>query len=211
MNWLVTGAKSLRQCNLRSELFEPHNRFLLREKIVQKKYIGWLLLLSLSVGCGEESPTEKVAGTVTLDGKPVEAASVTFLPDDQTTGKPAAGLTDEDGNFTLTTFAGGDGALPGSYTIQVSKFETEDGGQNPYGDPAEKPAEPATNKKLTEEEEMALMEQGYAEDFAAQQRPAKSKPAKNLLPSKYAKTSTSGLTYTVVEGENTVPLELASR
>jgi hypothetical protein len=179
--------------------------------IVHQKFIGGALLLSLLIGCSGSSPTEKVSGVVTLDGTPVEAAAVTFVPDDPATGKSAAGITDKDGKFTLTTFVGGDGALPGSYKIQVSKYETPDGGHNPYGaQPAEEPA-PAPNRPMTEEEERENMQKGYTAAAAGPKGPTRAEAAKNNLPAKYASIATSGLAYTVVKGDNNVPLELQKK
>ncbi len=171
-----------------------------------KKLVVLLLLVAVA-GCGEKNPpTGKVTGKVTLDGKPVEGAVVTFTPEGG--GNPAVGRTKADGTFSLTTFEPDDGALLGPHKITVTKFNVPDGGMNPYGSQAQ-PAAPDPNKKLTEEEEMALMEQGYNESQAQPQN--RNQVLKNALPDKYANPATSGLTYTVVEGENTVNLELTSR
>jgi hypothetical protein len=179
--------------------------------IVHQKLIGGALFVSLFIGCSAGSPTEKVSGIVTLDGAPVEAAAVTFVPDDPATGKSAAGITDKDGKFTLTTNVGGDGALPGSYKIQVTKYETPDGGHSPYGaQPSEEP-EPAPNRPMTEEEENALMAQGYTAAAAGPKGPTRTQAAKNNLPAQYATIATSGLAYTVVEGDNNVTLELTTK
>lgn len=165
------------------------------------------LLLPLVIGCGGNGnpPTENVSGTVTLDGNPVEGATVAFIPDDSANGKPAVGRTDASGKFKLTSFESGDGAMLGSYKIQVDKYDTPDGGVNPYGPPPEDNP-PPPNRKLTEEEEQALQAQGYTASAATPQ--GKEEKAKNHLPAKYGKIATSGLTYTVVEGDNDVKLEL---
>ncbi len=74
-------------------------------------------------GCGSGRPkTVPVTGTVTLDAKPVEGASVMFMP--EAGGKPAVGVTDKDGRFTLKTFEPGDGALPGKHNVSITKQET---------------------------------------------------------------------------------------
>jgi hypothetical protein len=69
-----------------------------------------------TVGCGKGSVT-KVEGVVTLDGKPLPGATVSFVPVGE--GKPAFGRTDNDGSFRLTTFRTDDGALPGEYQVTV--------------------------------------------------------------------------------------------
>jgi hypothetical protein len=62
----------------------------------------------------------KVQGAVTLDGKPLAGAMVTFLPSgEKGGGRPAGGRTDADGSFRLTTFKADDGALPGHYRVTV--------------------------------------------------------------------------------------------
>jgi hypothetical protein len=43
---------------------------------------------------------------------------VSFTPA-QGAGRAAAGLTDDNGNFTLGTYSTSDGALPGSYRISI--------------------------------------------------------------------------------------------
>src|SRR5262245_14538073 len=68
------------------------------------------------VGCGG---TSKVEGVVTLDGKPVEGAVVTFVPTDDK-GTTPVGQTDSSGKFTLTT-NGKPGAKSGDYKVTVTK------------------------------------------------------------------------------------------
>jgi hypothetical protein len=77
-------------------------------------------LLLASAGCGSGGPKPiPVTGTVTRDGKAVEGATVTLLPQFQ--GQPAMGTTDKDGKFTLKTHPLGDGALPGKHLVSVRK------------------------------------------------------------------------------------------
>ena len=86
--------------------------------------LGSLLL----PGCGSKYPaTVPVSGRVTWRGNPVEKATVTFSrgANDIALGEVAIGGTDADGRFEMTThFAGqssGQGALPGDYTVTISK------------------------------------------------------------------------------------------
>lgn len=75
------------------------------------------------VGCGRQGPeTISVHGTVTLDGNPVAGASVMFMP--QSAGRPATGLTGEEGRFELTTFRERDGAIPGQHRVTVTLSKT---------------------------------------------------------------------------------------
>lgn len=79
--------------------------------------VALLALASVVVGCGQPSPYVKVQGTVTLDGKPIEAGIVQFHPP---AGQVAAGEIGPDGAFTLTTRSSGDGVLPGTYQATVT-------------------------------------------------------------------------------------------
>ncbi|HVX16196.1 MAG TPA: DUF6795 domain-containing protein [Pirellulales bacterium] len=90
------------------------------------------LLLSVVVGCNRGPalpPTTPVSGTVTLDGKPLEGATVMFVPKDREKGTAANGKTDAAGKFELTTFVAGStqakGALAGDYVVTVAKSEAQ--------------------------------------------------------------------------------------
>jgi hypothetical protein len=83
-----------------------------------RRLIGSLLILAALSGC--RSRPIPVQGVVTLDGQPLESATVLFMPQDGA-GRPASAFTDHDGSFSLTTFTAGDGALPGDYHVVVRK------------------------------------------------------------------------------------------
>src|SRR5262249_44695820 len=77
----------------------------------------------LIAGCGKDpaSTCSPVSGEVQYDGKPAAGVHVFFMP---SKGASVAGsptnphaITGPDGRFTLTTFAEGDGAPPGSYRV----------------------------------------------------------------------------------------------
>ena len=73
-------------------------------------------------GCGEPGiGSVPVTGTVKVDGKPMSGVTVVFNP--AGSGRAASGLTDAEGKYKLTTIVSGDGALPGSYKIAVSRHE----------------------------------------------------------------------------------------
>ncbi|MCR9296183.1 MAG: carboxypeptidase-like regulatory domain-containing protein [bacterium] len=161
--------------------------------------------LALFVGCGSSNPpTAQVTGTVTLDGNPVEGATVLFIPDDAS-NKAATASTQADGTYALTTFEAGDGAMPGSYKVKVHKFDLPEGGHNPYGEsPTAEDVKP-----MTQEEELAAMEAAYS---AAAAKPSqKEEKAKNALPQKYADQNTSGLSYTVTDSGGTYDIALTSK
>ncbi|MGL6193342.1 MAG: carboxypeptidase-like regulatory domain-containing protein [Thermoguttaceae bacterium] len=122
---------------------------------------GYLIVIFLGlfcfVGCGPK--LTKVTGIVTLDGTPVEGASVSFTqkanPSVMATAK-----TDASGKYTLLTFVGGDkvykGVAPGSYMVSIIKKETD-------GPP------PEDTSTMTEEEKinyrMSLSSRGMNVNF----------------------------------------------
>jgi hypothetical protein len=83
------------------------------------------MVLVLVVGCGRAGtePTGKVTGTVTYQGKPAEGAAVTFYPEQ---GRPASGVTDAEGRFTVSTFASGDGAVLGKHTVTIGEAASKE-------------------------------------------------------------------------------------
>jgi hypothetical protein len=78
------------------------------------------LPLVMLCGCGGRG-TVDLRARVTLDGKPVEGASVTLVSSGETKNRTAAGITDADGNVKFTTFEPDDGVLPGEYKVLISK------------------------------------------------------------------------------------------
>jgi hypothetical protein len=78
----------------------------------------WVAGLLCLPGCtSDPNRPRKLSGVVTLDGKPVENAIVTFNPIG--TGRTANGKTGPDGTFHLTTRSDGDGVIPGHYKATV--------------------------------------------------------------------------------------------
>jgi len=141
-----------------------------------------LATLVLVTGCGPGKPaTVPVSGTVTLDGSPLEGASVTFTP--AAGGRLATGTTDASGKFTLMTFAAGDGAIVGSHKVGVSKMEAAAGQQ---GDPS--------NQMLS-----------------GPPGAGGSQPPKSLIPKKYSNPEKSGITVEVKSGMEPVTIELSSK
>lgn len=79
-----------------------------------------LATLAISVGCSGAagtSPTAPVTGVVTYKGAPVANASVTFTP---ASGRPANGVTDASGKYTLSTFGNQDGAVLGTHKVTIT-------------------------------------------------------------------------------------------
>ena len=87
------------------------------DRPIRDSAIGlFLLLLGSFVGCGRNMVS--VRGVVTLNGKPLPHATVTFHPLDQQ--RPAAAQTDASGRFSMGTFEAGGGTQPGAYKVTVA-------------------------------------------------------------------------------------------
>ncbi len=148
----------------------------------------WLLLPAVLIGCGGSGfpKTYNVTGTVKQAGKPVDGALVTFIPAEGS--KSAVGSTNDKGEFKLSTFGPGDGALPGSYKVTISKMSTPP----PSAEPDLQPGVIASGD--------------IGDDYAPPSDSSGAKSGggapKNLLPTKYASEATSGLIATVAENDN---------
>jgi hypothetical protein len=81
-------------------------------------------------------------GVVLLpDGSPLAGATVQFVPEEG--GRPAHGLTGDDGSFRLTTFSTGDGAKEGDYKVVITPpgpSQSEGGAPDPHDPEAMKKA-----------------------------------------------------------------------
>jgi hypothetical protein len=138
-------------------------------------------------GCSNSSrpPTYPVTGTVTLQGKPVAGAVVTFVPTG-TEGAAASAITDSEGKYALTTWEAGDGARPGEYGVKVSKQELA----------AVDPAKMVQNLSIEEEQKI----------YVESKKPAP--PAKRLIPSKFENEETSGLVHKVEQKPTTFDIKI---
>jgi len=94
------------------------------------KYTIFILICFASIlclGCGEK--LTQVTGTVTVDGKEIEGATLTFTST-ANASVFSSGVTDAKGMYSLQTLRGGAktvrGAEPGSYIVSIVKKE-EDG------------------------------------------------------------------------------------
>lgn len=131
----------------------------------------------ISAGCGggtaKVSGVVPVSGVVTFQGAPVQGANLTFYPDGPG-GRAAAGTTDAQGKFQLTTLNANDGAKPGTYKVMVSKMETSGPGAT-----------------MTQEEQTKYLEQHGSPPPTE---------TKNALPQQYSSVTTTPLTATVADG-----------
>ncbi len=84
------------------------------------KFFPPLAAALLCSACGDGRPTVyPVRGSVFFQGKPAHKAVVFLVPvsGDTERDSPATGLVDAEGNFAITTYKTGDGALPGQYKV----------------------------------------------------------------------------------------------
>jgi len=93
-------------------------------------------LSTILAGCGGSNNAATVQGVVTLDGVPVSAASISFVPSGG--GTQAYAMSDESGNYEAYT-GREPGLTPGQYRVTVVARErpkvnqTETGGPAPAG------------------------------------------------------------------------------
>lgn len=83
------------------------------------------ILSLVTLGCSKPPPKlVQVRGTVLYHNKPLNSASVQFVPIDEAkrTDMTANGTTDKEGHFGLSTFPHGGGATPGSYKVTVTVY-----------------------------------------------------------------------------------------
>lgn len=97
-----------------------------------------------TAGCGSDQDIPEaytnlsaVSGTVLLNGKPLPAAAITFIPAGQQGVQPAYGLTDDAGKYELMTPVHGRsadenmGAVPGQYRVTINKLVMPNGSEIP--------------------------------------------------------------------------------
>lgn len=120
----------------------------------------WMFVTSLmALGCGSES--YPVTGTVTFeDGEPVEGARIVFRTRYDGQHMTAFATSDENGQYSLTTWQTDDGAVPGEHVVIVTKprqprdIDRRDGAlPPPHG--REKPGQPG---ETTASEDLLLPE-----------------------------------------------------
>lgn len=87
----------------------------------------WGLLALGACGCGGREVVTRVSGSVTLDGKPLAGATVTFAPREKKL-LPNSAVTDERGAYQLTRHPLTHCLLqPGKYSVFVKKLVDKKG------------------------------------------------------------------------------------
>jgi hypothetical protein len=78
-----------------------------------------VILVACFAGCGKTGPElAPVTGRITLDGKPLENADISFQPDNSK--PPSAGRTDANGHYELAYKRGVTGGTVGSNSVQIT-------------------------------------------------------------------------------------------
>ncbi|UUO07853.1 carboxypeptidase regulatory-like domain-containing protein [Blastopirellula sp. J2-11] len=93
-----------------------------------------LVLVGCSIGPTDLPEVAPVSGTVTLDGKPLNNATLTFQP---AVGRPSSGLTNKDGQYKLRYNLNLTGAKLGDHSVIITTYQEFD---NPSD--ADRPASP---------------------------------------------------------------------
>ena len=120
------------------------------------------VLLAVCAGCGGRAnlpDTVPVSGKVTLNGRPLSGASVTFVPTGATRGDGGFGMTDQDGRYKLRYLRGAAGVPVGQYRVVISKRLMPDGSDAVEGRdvaPIESPAHEVLPPKYSNEEHSTL-------------------------------------------------------
>ncbi|EAQ81337.1 carboxypeptidase regulatory-like domain-containing protein [Blastopirellula marina] len=145
--------------------------------------LGALFLLFAGCYGGSQLPNAvHVAGIVTLDGDPLEGATIAFAPVDAT-GRSATSMTDEGGRFNMGTLAFNDGVVRASYNVTIAKTEVD------------------TSNLVTDP-------QAYYERTG---RPAPAPKMTYIVPKKYNSIAKSDLSITVDEPRDDLRFELSSK
>jgi hypothetical protein len=136
-----------------------------------------LVMLVLLTGCGggetvKLPATVPFSGKVTLDGKPLEGAILTFIPSSPG-GEVGTGSTNADGKYELKigTTITKSGGVPGTYKVRINRLSTMDG--KPF-DPTKKGSVSVPGGDLLKEEysdqektqlQATIPDQGGTKDF----------------------------------------------
>jgi hypothetical protein len=88
-------------------------------RLQRRVKIGVLWMLVVANGCVKSGPqVAPVRGRLTLEGRPLENADVTFQPDGAQ--RSSIGRTDPDGRYELAYKRGQPGAIVGPHTVRIA-------------------------------------------------------------------------------------------
>ena len=150
------------------------------------------VLAFIFTGCGYRRPAQvKTTGTVTLDGEPVENASLMFIPD---SGRPASANTNTNGDFQVSSYGGNDGLPAGNYRVMVTKLVLKDRFQQQYDRAVERAAAQAEPGEEPEDVDIEFGDSAY----------------ENMLPTKYEELETTDIKVTITKQQEPLVISLTS-
>lgn len=124
------------------------------------------ILATLAAGCGgggDGLPRQAVSGNVTLDGEPLKAGMIQFLPGDPSAkDATTGGAPIRDGAFSISSDVG---LVPGRYKVSISSPSSEPGGDGAPGSAASLPREGLPAKYNTASTLTAEVEDGGGNAF----------------------------------------------
>ncbi|WP_425400329.1 carboxypeptidase-like regulatory domain-containing protein [Aeoliella sp.] len=144
------------------------------------------------VGCGEPRVVN-INPQFTIDGQPLQEASVTFVRSDESGGRAAFGVTDEKGVAKLTTYSPNDGVPPGKYNVVVIKAPENAHTYEAVQVDADSPEEVLRKSSMNLKQE------------------ARMKRVRSVLPEQYSDPGTTPLTCTVTGSSEDPAFELVSK
>lgn len=163
-----------------------------------------VLLIPCTVGCG--GGKGKVEGTVTLDGQPLLAGNIAFHPSKGIGG----GAQIQNGKYSIDKVATGSVTV----TVETETVKKEMEGLASGGRSMDASAGGRMTPEKLAKMPPAAQEQMKQQEKAAQQSAERLKELQanyRSVPAKYADPKTSGLTYEVKQGENTIEIKLSSQ
>jgi hypothetical protein len=152
--------------------------------------------LLIVLGCSSDDglgSRYSVSGTVTYKGSPLAKGTIGFTPEDQAL-RGASGEINN-GSYSLTTQAPGDGALPGKYKVSIASKEDAD-------------VEVAKNLLRNDLKKKGVDASQMPPIVPPEYMMKAAKNVKSLIPVKYASPNTSKLSATVEARSNTIDFTL---
>ena len=91
---------------------------------VQSLLVAMFAVALAGCGGGSDIDLAAVKGTITLDGNPLPGARVVFTPAGG--GRPALGMTDDNGKYTLEYSSTNTGTPPGDYIVSIRTYQASE-------------------------------------------------------------------------------------
>lgn len=173
-----------------------YNRVLVRKILV---FGAFFLLLSLTLGCS--GGKGKVNGKVTLDGQPLPAGTISFIPSNGS----AVGAEIKDGQYAVERVPVGDVKV----TVETASVKEK---LNAISVAAQhsRMMQARPGASMPEEAKTALEEE-RRQSQAALQKQKDLQAAYRYIPEKYSKVESSGLSLQVKSGDNPFDVALTSK